>query len=109
MANGKLWRFEVWHPEYGTAVVESIGPDSATAAAAKTWGAPWREIAGYCRVTKLGTAKRPRCRNCFREFGEPGFTAAYCPECERAMELRRREMRYVRSGDRRARMREAEE
>ncbi len=91
MSGAKLWRFEVSHPDYGTTIVTSIGPDSATNAAAKEWEAPWREIAGYCRVTKLGSAAKPRCRRCHKEFGQPGDATAYCPACEAAMEAYRRD------------------
>lgn len=94
----KLYLFEVCHPEYGTAQVTSIGPDSATMAAAKVWDVPWREVAGYCRVTKLGTAARPRCKRCHGEYGEPGDPAAYCPSCLDILVRQRREAeRYARS------------
>lgn len=102
----KLYRYEVYHPDYGTMVVEDISPQGATNKAAKVWDAPWREIAGYCRVTKLGTAKRPRCRSCGAEFGEPGDVTAYCPTCLRAQELAARERRMRPRSDRRAGMRE---
>lgn len=97
----KLWRFEVCHPDYGTAIVTSVGPESATNAAAKAWGAPWREIAGYCRVTKLGTAAKPRCRRCYKEFGEAGDTTAYCMDCQKIMEAERRTRPRFRREDRR--------
>lgn len=106
MSGAKLYRFEVHHPDYGSTIVTSIGPDSATNEAAKVWDAPWREIAGYCRVTRLGTADKPRCRRCYKEFGEPGDTTAYCMDCQKIMEAeRRRKPRFFRE-DRRAGMRE---
>ena len=109
----KLYRFEVSHPDYGTVIVTSIGPDSATNEAAKVWGVPWREVAGYCRVTKLGTAARPRCRRCHSEYGQPGDPKAYCPACLDILDRRRREAdRYAaenRGRDRERRRRDREE
>jgi len=102
----KLYRFEVTHHEYGTTIVESIGPESATNAAAKVWGAPWKEIAGWCRVVKLGTAKKPRCRKCGREYGEAGNPPSFCPDCLRAVTAQKRQIARIRSKDRRAGMRE---
>ena len=102
----KLYRFEVTHHELGTKIVVSIGPESATMAAARAWGVDWASIAGWCRVTKLGKAQKPRCRNCHREFGEPGDVTAYCPACQKVMDMRAREKRFVRKPDRRAGYRE---
>lgn len=104
--NAKIFRFEVEHPDYGTVIVESIGEDSATMEAAKEWDATWAKIAGWCRVRKLGTARKPRCRRCQREFWEAGSQAAYCPECERAMEMERRRRPRFRREDRRVGKRE---
>ena len=87
----KLYRFEVSHPDYGTTIVTSVGPESATNAAAKVWDAPWREIAGWCRVTKLGTADKPRCRRCHGEYGVPGEAPGYCPACLDILTRQRRE------------------
>lgn len=100
-----LWRYEVRHPEYGTVIVVSIGPDSATMAAAEVWGVPelWGKLAGYCDVKRLGPAARPRCQRCAQEFGKAGDAAGLCPWCQQAAELHRREMAGVRGGDRRAR------
>lgn len=106
MSGAKLWRFEVSHPDYGSTIVTSVGPDSATNAAAKEWDAPWREIAGYCRVTKLGSAAKPRCRRCYKEFGEPGDAAAYCMDCQKVMEAERRTRPRFFREDRRAGMQE---
>lgn len=102
----QIYRFEVHHPDFGTTIVESIGPESATQAAARKWNAEWREIAGYCGVRKLGKADKPRCRRCGKEFGEPGSPGAYCPDCVAILEQQRRERNRIRGTDRRAGMRE---
>lgn len=102
----KIFRFQVEHHEYGKTIVESIGPESATQAAAKVWEAPWREIAGWCKVTKLGTAARPRCKRCGKEYGAAGDPAAYCPDCLSALEYQRRERHQIKGPDRRARCRQ---
>lgn len=102
----KVYRFQVEHHEYGSTIVESIAPESATMAAAKKWEAPWKEIAGYCKVTKLGTADKPRCKMCHKEYGTAGDPAAYCPDCLVALEIRRRDMARLRTPDRRAGRRE---
>lgn len=104
--SAKIFRFEVTHPEYGTVIVESIGEDSATMAAASKWGAEWTKVAGYCRARKLGVAKRPRCKRCHREYGEGGDPAALCPDCLRALEVQRRQLAAIGHRDRRAGMRE---
>lgn len=113
MSGAKLFSFEVSHPEHGTVQVVSVGPDSATAAAAKVWDVPWREIAGYCRVTKLGSAAKPRCRRCHSEYGQPGEPKAYCPTCLEILDRQRRERdRYAvehRGRDRERRRRGGEE
>lgn len=103
-----MWRFEVSHREYGTTVVESVGAESAIMAACKIWGADWSSEAAYCRVNKLGTADKPRCRRCHREYGEAGDPAALCPACVETLEAYRRDMmRYrPRRTDRRVRDRE---
>lgn len=77
----KVWRYQVSHHEYGSTIVESVGPESATAAACRRWDADWAQEAAYCHVVKLGTAAKPRCRRCHREYGEAGDPAALCPEC----------------------------
>lgn len=99
--SAKLYRFEVSHPEYGTAVVEHISQDGAINRAIKDWGGSWKQDAGYCRCRMLGTAAKPRCRRCYREFGQPGDVAAYCPECLRIMELQRQDAARIRSTRRR--------
>jgi len=101
-----LYQFEVTHPELGTVVVDSIGPESATAAAATRWGVPWREVAGYCWAKKLGKAQKPRCRRCLKEFGAAGEATAYCPDCLRLMEWERQRKRQFKEPDRRAGMRQ---
>ena len=106
MSGVKLWHFEVSHPEYGSTIVTSVGPDSAINAALIHWGASWKENAGYCNATKLGSAAKPRCRRCHKEFGEPGDATAYCMDCQKVMEAERRmKPRFFRE-DRRAGMRE---
>ena len=99
-----LMRFEVSHPDYPAVEVSSIGADSATVEAARQWGVAedWGKIAAYCTVKKLGKARKPRCRRCGREFGRPGGAEAYCPDCEQALALVRREKANVRTRDRRA-------
>lgn len=89
--SAKMYRYEVTHPEFGTVVVNAISEATAVQAALKYWGEDWRLEAGYCHARKLGTAAKPRCRRCHREFGEPGDTTAYCPECLRIMDQNRRE------------------
>ena len=102
----KLYCYEVTHHEYGTVVVEAISTETATVQAAKKWDVPWKEIAGYCQVRRLGTAAKPRCRRCHNEFGEPGDVKAYCPACLDLMERLRREQINRRGPDRRAGVRE---
>lgn len=102
----KLYRYEVTHPELGTVVVDSITAESATAAAARSWEEQWTQIAWECSVRKLGTAQRPRCRRCSREFGEAGDTTVYCPDCLDLMDRQRREARAFARRDTRAGMRE---
>lgn len=91
MSEAKIYRFRVSHPGYGEVIVASVGPESATNAAAKVWDAPWREIAGYCGVEKLGPAGRPRCKRCHREYGQDGDPAALCLDCLKVMETFRRD------------------
>ena len=69
-----LMRFEVSHPDYPDVEVASIGADSATVEAARQWGVAedWGKI------------------------------EAYCPDCEQALALVRREKANVRTRDRRA-------
>ena len=98
-----LWMFEVYHPDYGTVRVASIGPDSATMAAAKVWGAPWGQIAAYCDVKRCGKAARPRCVRCGEEYGKSGDPVGVCPWCQQAEDLNRRQMAGMRGPDRRAR------
>ena len=102
--SGPLMRFAVSHPDYPTVTVVSIGKDSATMEAARRWDAveDWARIAGSCTVEKLGKAQRPRCRKCGREFGKKGGTEAWCPDCEKLMDLARRERAMIRTQDRRA-------
>lgn len=96
----KLWIFEVEHPDFEITRVVSIGPESATLAAAKEWGAVWGQIAAYCDVRRIGPAEKPRCRRCQKEFGSPGDVGGICPDCERADEIFNREraerFRYAR-------------
>lgn len=102
-----VYLYEVSHPDYPTVMVPSIGPDSATMAAAEKWGVPelWGQIAGYCTVRKGGRAARPRCTQCGREYGVAGQTAGKCPDCKQAEELYRRQVNSIRGADRRAGMR----
>lgn len=99
-----LYDYEVSHPEYGTVTVSSIGPDSATLAAAEEWGATWRLIAGYCSVRRGSPSRRPRCRTCGKEFGEPGTAGIICPDCTEMQEKFRRDIRKVQSLSRKERM-----
>ena len=91
MSTAKVWRYEVSHPEHGTTVVESVGPESAVMAACKRWGEDWGSTAGYCRCTKLGTAAKPRCKRCHKEYGEAGEPSALCPDCLEIEERYRRD------------------
>lgn len=86
--------YEVSHPIYGTVVVPSIGPDSATVEAFEQWGIRelWRREVANCTVRALGFAGKPRCRRCAREYGRPGDKAGCCPECERVLEHWKREI-----------------
>ena len=110
MRKGKgpgLRLYEVAHPEYPTVQVASIGPDSATVEACAQWGARelWPQLACECRVKCLGTAARPRCRRCVKEYGDAGGVPGLCPDCREAEERYRREVATVRSRDRRERER----
>lgn len=102
----KLYRFIVEHPDLGQVQVVSIGPESATVAAAAAWGVrkEWGQIAAYCDVKRLGPAGKPRCRRCHKEFGEPGAAGSICPDCVRADENfereRRQRFQYHREGGR---------
>lgn len=104
--SAKMFRFKVTHPEFGEIIANGISPETAINAAIKSWGGDWRREAGYCKAVKLGTAAKPRCRSCHNEFGEPGDVTAYCPECLRRMEQRRREAARFGWKDRRAGVRE---
>lgn len=101
----KLYRYEVSHPELGTVIVESITAECAIVAAAWEWDEKWTEIAWECSARKLGTAKRPRCRRCSREFGEAGDTTVYCPDCLDIMDRQSQEARAFARRDTRAGMR----
>lgn len=103
--NGPVMRYEVSHPVYGTAETNSVSAESATWTALQRWGADWKTEACNCTVKKLGTAAKPRCRRCGKEFGRPGDFTALCPDCERANELYQREMANRAKTDRRAGMR----
>lgn len=100
-----MYLFEVAHPDFPTAKVVSIKPDSAIYAAIGRWGADWRKEAGYCTVRNCGKATRPRCSRCGREFGQLGQTVGKCPECLRTDELYRRRMATLPKSDRRPGMR----
>lgn len=89
--SAKLKLYEVTHPELGKSNAIGISEATAIQAAIKSWGADWRREAAYCHAREIGTAAKPRCRRCHREFGEPGDTTAYCPECLRIMDQNRRE------------------
>lgn len=80
---GALKNYEVSHPAYGTVVLPSVGPDSASVAAFDYWGASerWGREVADCTIRVLGDAGKPRCRRCAREFGKPGDKPGYCPEC----------------------------
>lgn len=89
--SAKMYRYEVTHETYGTVVVNEISEETAIRAAIEKWGADWRADASWCHVKKLGTAAKPRCRRCHREFGEPGDVTAYCRSCLEIMDRERRE------------------
>lgn len=101
---GPVYRYEVRHPDYEALEVNHLSMEGAIREAVRQWGADWRTTACDCTAKKLGSARKPRCRRCGREFGRPGDYAAYCPDCERVNEQRRRE-RAARKEDRRAGMR----
>lgn len=101
---GPVLRFEVRHPNYETLEVNSLSAESAIREAVRQWGADWRTTACDCTARKLGSARKPRCRRCGREFGRPGDYTAFCPDCERVNEQFQRE-RAARKEDRRAGMR----
>ena len=103
--SGPVMRYEVRHPEYGQLEVNSLSPESAVWTAVRRWGADWRTEACNCTVKKLGTAAKPRCRRCGKEFGRPGDYTAFCPDCERVNELYQRELASRAKADRRAGMR----
>lgn len=106
----KLDNYEVCHPDYGRVVVASIGRDSATLAAFRSWGAEeeWGREAGYCDVRKLGPAQKPRCRRCGGEYGTPGDPrGGLCPSCARSAEIDAK-AKAVRSRKQRAGYRERE-
>lgn len=105
-SQGPVMRYEVYHPQYGRTEINSVSAESAVWAAVKRWGADWKTEACNCTVKKLGTAAKPRCRRCGKEFGRPGDYTAICPDCERANELYRRECASRTKTDRRAGMRE---
>ncbi len=105
MSGAVVYRYAVSHPDYERVVVTSIGPDSATLAAVKVWGAPWAKIAGYCKVEKLGKAARPRCRRCGKTYGAAGQPSALCQSCLAKEEAFRREIASLPGRDRRAGMR----
>lgn len=86
-----MYRYEVWHPEFGTVVVNAISEATAIQAAIRYWGADWKTDAGLCRTRKLGTAAKPRCRRCHNEFGKAGDVTAYCPRCLEEIDRERRE------------------
>ena len=103
MGKPSLYHFEVSHPEFGSVIVESIGPDSATLAAAAQWGQRenWKYIVGDMSVRRGGRVQEPVCRRCGKRTAEPGL----CRECRAADELYRRQMAERQGEDRRAGMR----
>ena len=107
----QLKRYEGTHPQRGRTEVDSIGRESAIAAALREWGGDWKTEAGQCWAQELGTARKPRCRRCHGEFGQPGDPAAYCPACEEILARQRREAERYAAGAkaRERRLREMEE
>lgn len=104
-SKGPIHRYQIEHmerPELEKQMVDSIGPDSATVEAARRWGISWGKNVAYFKVTKLGVSPRPRCKRCGREFGREGDVGVFCPDCQRADEIYRRERAAVRMADRRA-------
>lgn len=97
----KMCLYQVDHPEYGKTTTPAKDDGGAVKEAANTWGVAFREIAGDCKVTKLGSALRPSCKRCHGEYGQPGDPSAYCPECEKALEAERRLRPRFRREDRR--------
>lgn len=104
-STGPIYRFEVTHPDYGELTVNHLSMDGAIMEAIRRWGADWKMTACDCTARKLGSADKPRCRRCGKEFGRRGDYAAYCPDCERANEQFRRERASRKNEDRRAGMR----
>lgn len=87
---------QVEHPEHSTVTVTADDNAGAVMEASKTWDVPFREIAGDCRITVLGSALLPRCRRCHSEFGSPGDPNDYCPACLELMDRQKREtVRYA--------------
>ena len=102
---GPLRRYEVYHPDYGILEVNSLSREGAVRQAISYWDAEWRTEACNCVTKDLGTARKPRCRRCGKEFGRPGDYTAFCPDCERANDLFQRERSNREREDRRAGMR----
>lgn len=101
---GILQRFQIEHlerPELGRQIVNSVSRESATVEAARRWGVRWATDVAYFQVTKLGVSPKPRCRRCGREFGGEGDVGVYCPECQRVADQYQRDMRQIRTADRR--------
>lgn len=91
MSKEVLFHYEVGCAGYPTVQVSARDWQEATVKAADVWNESWREIAGGCDVTFIGTAAKPRCRRCHKEFGEAGDITAYCPACLELMDRERRE------------------
>lgn len=93
MSKSVLFCYEVSCAGYPTVRVNARDRQEATVKAANAWNVSWREIAGDCDVTFMGTAAKPRCRRCHNEFGEAGDVTAHCPACLELMDRERREAR----------------
>ncbi len=91
MSKSVLSCYEVSCAGYPTVRVNARDRQEATVKAADVWKESWREIAGGCDVTFMGTSAKPRCRRCHNEFGEAGDITAYCPRCLEEMDRERRE------------------
>lgn len=91
MSKDVLFRYEVSYAGYPVVQVNARDRQEATVKAANIWNVSWREIAGDCDVTFVGTAAKPRCGRCHNEFGEAGDIKAYCPRCLEEMDRERRE------------------
>lgn len=98
-AEEKRYIYTVRHDIYGTAEVSGRDAAEASAAAARHWGVPWREIAGWCDVRRGEEVRESRCAACGGTYyGQPG---GICLECMRRRAYKRAAGPRIRRRDRR--------